>query len=94
MPKPLALCLAALLLLLPPAFAGTAPPPPDPAAAAAACPPPPARAHGLAQAQIRCCEGHMGVCGCRAGRIVCCDGTVSTDPKCTCHSDYDSGLAN
>ncbi len=39
---------------------------------------------------IDCCKGHKGICGCRAGRIVCCDGTVSKDPNCTCHAD--SGL--
>jgi hypothetical protein len=39
--------------------------------------------------QTDCCKGHKGVCGCRAGKIVCCDGTVS--PNCTCHSDW--GLA-
>jgi hypothetical protein len=26
------------------------------------------------------------VCGCRAGKIVCCDKTIS--PTCTCHSDW------
>lgn len=36
---------------------------------------------------IDCCKGHKGICGCRAGRIVCCDGTVSKDPNCTCHAD-------
>ena len=41
----------------------------------------------LAQiAQTDCCKGHKGVCGCRAGKIVCCDNTVS--PTCTCHSDW------
>ncbi len=39
-----------------------------------------------------CCKGHKGICGCRAGKIVCCDGTVSKVPNCTCHSDW--GLAN
>jgi hypothetical protein len=39
-----------------------------------------------------CCKGHKGICGCRAGRIVCCDGTVSKDPNCTCHSDW--GMEN
>jgi hypothetical protein len=34
-----------------------------------------------------CCKGHKGVCGCRAGKIVCCDGTTSTQPGCTCHGD-------
>jgi hypothetical protein len=36
--------------------------------------------------QTDCCKGHKGVCGCRAGKIVCCDNTVS--PNCTCHSDW------
>ncbi len=36
--------------------------------------------------QTDCCKGHKGVCGCRAGKIVCCDGTASLD--CTCHSDW------
>lgn len=41
----------------------------------------------LAQvAQTDCCKGHKGVCGCRAGKIVCCDNTAS--PTCTCHSDW------
>lgn len=45
----------------------------------------------LAQGQpLDCCKGHKGICGCRAGKIVCCDGTVSKDPNCTCHAD--SGL--
>ncbi|MGQ9686341.1 MAG: hypothetical protein ACUVT2_08565 [Thiobacillaceae bacterium] len=35
-----------------------------------------------------CCKGHKGICGCRAGKIVCCDGSVSKDPNCTCHSDW------
>lgn len=37
---------------------------------------------------VDCCKGHKGVCGCRAGKIVCCDGTVSKLPECTCHSDW------
>lgn len=41
---------------------------------------------------VDCCKGHKGICGCRAGKIVCCDGTVSKDPQCTCHSDW--GLEN
>ncbi|MDP2431152.1 MAG: hypothetical protein Q8O33_03895 [Pseudomonadota bacterium] len=40
--------------------------------------------------QSDCCKGHKGVCGCRAGKIVCCDNTASTN--CTCHSDW--GVAN
>lgn len=45
----------------------------------------------LAQvSQADCCKGHKGVCGCRAGKIVCCDNTVSAN--CTCHAD--SGVEN
>ena len=32
-----------------------------------------------------CCKGHKGVCGCRAGKIVCCDKTF--DAACPCHQD-------
>lgn len=35
--------------------------------------------------QTDCCKGNKGVCGCRAGKIVCCNGTAS--PNCTCHGD-------
>ena len=34
-----------------------------------------------------CCKGQKGICGCRAGKIVCCDGKTSTHPGCTCHGD-------
>jgi hypothetical protein len=45
----------------------------------------------LAQvSQGDCCKGHKGVCGCRAGKIVCCDNTTS--PNCACHAD--SGVEN
>ena len=47
----------------------------------------PCPANGLNVAQLDCCKGHKGICGCRAGKIVCCDGSVSTDPGCTCHGD-------
>lgn len=51
----------------------------------------PAGRERLAQvSQTDCCKGHKGVCGCRAGKIVCCDNTVSVN--CTCHAD--SGLEN
>lgn len=46
-----------------------------------------ANAKGDRLAQIDCCKGHKGICGCRAGKIVCCDNTVSTEPGCTCHGD-------
>ncbi len=32
--------------------------------------------------QRGCCSWHQGVCGCRNGRTVCCDGTLS--PSCGC----------
>lgn len=35
--------------------------------------------------QSDCCKGHKGVCGCRAGKIVCCDNTTSA--SCTCHGE-------
>ena len=47
----------------------------------------PANAKGPHVAQLNCCKDHKGLCGCRAGKIVCCDGTVSTEPGCTCHGD-------
>ncbi len=37
--------------------------------------------------QAECCKGHKGICGCRAGKIVCCDGTASAVPGCTCHGE-------
>lgn len=46
-----------------------------------------ANAKGNHVAQLNCCTAHKGLCGCRAGKIVCCDGTVSTEPGCTCHGD-------
>lgn len=54
------------------------------AAKAAACPAP---ALHSAQLGLDCCKGHQGVCGCRAGKIVCCDKTSSTQPGCTCHAE-------
>jgi hypothetical protein len=41
----------------------------------------------LAQIQTACCKDHKGICGCRAGKIVCCDNTTSKEPGCTCHGD-------
>lgn len=56
-----------------------------------ACPQSSERGFDTAQiSQSDCCKGHKGVCGCRAGKIVCCDNTTS--PNCTCHGDQ--GLAN
>ena len=42
----------------------------------------------LAQQQA-CCKGQKGVCGCRAGKIVCCDGKFSEN--CTCNRDDGPG---
>lgn len=33
-------------------------------------------------AKSGCCSHHSGVCGCKDGRVVCCDGTLS--PSCKC----------
>lgn len=33
-------------------------------------------------AQQGCCQKNQGICGCRAGKIVCCDKSFST--TCTC----------
>jgi hypothetical protein len=53
-----------------------------------ACPnlPDPSRLNLAQVVQTDCCKGHKGVCGCRAGKIVCCDNTASS--TCTCHSDW------
>jgi hypothetical protein len=47
----------------------------------------PTDAKGPHLTQINCCKGHKGICGCRAGKLVCCDNTTSTEPGCTCHGD-------
>lgn len=36
----------------------------------------------IEQERSGCCSWHGGVCGCRNGRVVCCDGTLS--PTCRC----------
>lgn len=77
----------ALFFLLPaPSLAADVPPP----AAIEASPPtvtcPPV--DRLAQLiPTECCKAHKGICGCRAGKIVCCDGSVSKEPGCTCHGE-------
>ena len=50
----------------------------------------PANLKGANLVQItstECCKDQKGICGCRAGKIVCCDGKPSTHPGCTCHGD-------
>lgn len=46
-----------------------------------------AKGKQLAQVQTACCKAHKGICGCRAGKIVCCDNSTSKEPGCTCHGD-------
>lgn len=71
-------------------FPARAEPPANPPAAPLetlapeACPAP---AKGTQVAQINCCKAHKGICGCRAGKLVCCDGTTSNEPGCACHGD-------
>jgi hypothetical protein len=40
-----------------------------------------------AQVTADCCKDRKGVCGCRAGKIVCCDAKPSTVTGCTCHGE-------
>ena len=84
----LTLSLFAALLFAAPGFAADAPAGFDLKAAA---PPAACAAASLKDntqvAQLACCKAHKGVCGCRAGKIVCCDNTVSNEPGCTCHGD-------
>jgi hypothetical protein len=49
-----------------------------------ACPMP---GKGTHVAQLSCCKSHKGICGCRAGKLVCCDNTTSSEPGCACHGD-------
>jgi len=62
-----------------------------PATVPAALPNPPScdSAAATTIAGIGCCEGRKGVCGCRAGRIVCCDGSASD--TCSCHQESEQG---
>jgi len=58
------------------------------AVASTECPRPGEKRPNLSQTSpADCCKDHKGVCGCRAGKIICCDGTASTQPGCTCHGD-------
>jgi hypothetical protein len=52
------------------------------------CPQPGDQKLNIAQTSpADCCKAHKGVCGCRAGKIICCDRTPSDQPGCTCHGD-------
>lgn len=78
------LSLLALLFALTPAFAAGPIPPLPLDRPLEACP---VQAASFQVAQLACCKKNKGVCGCRAGKIVCCDNTTSTEPGCTCHGD-------
>lgn len=39
-----------------------------------------------------CCSWHGGVCDCKNGRVVCCDGSYS--PSCTCHHEDKIAVTN
>ena len=45
----------------------------------------------LQVAQQACCTKNKGVCGCRAGKIVCCDKTFAEG--CTCAKDEDAPIS-
>ncbi|HEY9098300.1 MAG TPA: hypothetical protein VIN38_05455 [Thiobacillus sp.] len=60
----------------------------QPASTALEACPPAVKGAKLAQiATTECCKDQKGICGCRAGKIVCCDSKPSTHPACTCHGD-------
>lgn len=87
------LAFAQALFLLPAAADTVAPVNPSAAVAAQNATPLetcPTSLKGMNLAQVtstECCKDQKGICGCRAGKIVCCDGKPSTHPGCTCHGD-------
>lgn len=86
------LALAQALSVMPAAAATAATAEPsrtEPAAVAPLEPcPPGVQDARLAQvASTDCCKDQKGICGCRAGKIVCCDSKPSTHPGCTCRGD-------
>ena len=86
------LAFAQALFMLPAAADNTAPASPSAVVQQNASPltacPPNAKSANLAQVtSTECCKDQKGICGCRAGKIVCCDGKPSTHPGCTCHGD-------
>ena len=44
------------------------------------------------QQQQNCCKANKGICGCRAGKIVCCDKTFAEG--CTCAREDEDDLAS
>lgn len=40
------------------------------------------RAAATQEQQQECCKANKGVCGCRAGKIVCCDKTFADNCSC------------
>ena len=84
----LAAWLALIPFAVPAALADTGQPSAAGAQASMACPQPGDEKLKLAQTSPGdCCKAHKGVCGCRAGKIICCDRTPSDQPGCTCHGD-------
>ena len=43
------------------------------------------------QQQQNCCKANKGICGCRAGKIVCCDKTFAEG--CTCAREDEPPLS-
>jgi hypothetical protein len=43
------------------------------------------------QQQQSCCKANKGICGCRAGKIVCCDKTFADG--CTCAREDDPPIS-
>jgi hypothetical protein len=41
--------------------------------------------------QQNCCKANKGICGCRAGKIVCCDKTFAEG--CSCARDSDAPIS-
>jgi hypothetical protein len=87
--KPGIAVLILLLALSGPALAAGPFPAPAPGPGGMRSPPPSLPEVGGPLAQRGCCSWHKGVCGCRNGRVVCCDGTLS--PTCTCRADGGAG---
>ncbi len=81
--------LLALLVLPLPGLSAPVAPAPETAPSGIPSPPPCDTTVADTIAGNGCCKGHKGVCGCRAGRIVCCDGSASD--TCSCHQESEQG---
>lgn len=45
------------------------------------------KAWEMGQQQQNCCKANKGICGCRAGKIVCCDKTFAEGCPCAREDD-------